>query len=44
MKYKVARKANRWVYGFDTLEAARAYANLIFQRTGVIVAIEAYKG
>jgi hypothetical protein len=43
MKYKVALTGGRWKYGFDTVEAASAYAGRIFDRRGVIAAVESYR-
>lgn len=44
IKFKVASKGGRWIYGFDTLESACEYANNVFRRTGNIVAVERYWG
>ena len=40
--FKVATRGNRWKYGFTTAEAAIAYANQIYQKRGVIVAVVEY--
>lgn len=38
--YRVSMRGGRWKY-FQTLDQATAYANDVYQRTGVLVAVEA---
>lgn len=44
MRYKVATRGGGWRYGFRTLESATWYAIGIYRRTGVVAAVEAYRG
>lgn len=41
--FKVSMRGGRWKYGFKAIQDAETYARRILRRTGVFVAIEAYK-
>lgn len=39
-RYKVALPRGLWKRGFATVEEASAYASQVYQRSGVVVAVE----